>query len=134
MPPILLASAILAVHVAIIGFNLFGLVAIPLGAWRNWDFVRIRWWRALHLLSWLAVAVQAVLGRDCFLTVWQDTLEGRGAGQPPLIMRWVNGVIFWPVPIEVFAAGYVVILVYVVALWRLVPPRKHCRIPREAVQ
>ena len=62
-----LAAAILAAHLAIILFNLFGLIAVPLGAVCGWRFVRVRWWRLLHLVSLAAVAAQAVLDRACFL-------------------------------------------------------------------
>jgi hypothetical protein len=120
MNPVL-AQTVLAAHLAIIAFNAFGLVAIPLGAWRGWAWVRVRWWRALHLVSMAVVALQAVLGRACFVTLWQDQLTGARA-EPPLIMRWVNGVIYWPLPIWVFAAAYLAVFAYVVVLWRRVPP------------
>ena len=116
-----LAALVLAVHLAVIGFNLFGLVVIPLGAWRGWAFVRVRWWRALHLASLAVVALQALAGRACFLTIWQDDMSGV-ATEPPLIMRVVNGLIYWPLPMWVFTAAYVVVFVYVLALWKLVPP------------
>ncbi|MFC3078266.1 DUF2784 domain-containing protein [Phenylobacterium terrae] len=117
------AQLVLAVHLLVIGFNLFGLVATPLGAWRGWDFVRIRWWRALHLISMAAVAVQALFGRACFLTDWQAALAGEPGDAEPLIVRWVNQAVYWPIPLWVFTAGYVVLLAYVLLLWRLVPPR-----------
>jgi hypothetical protein len=117
------AQLVLAVHLLVIGFNLFGLAAIPLGAWRRWRFVRVRWWRLLHLASIAAVAVQALAGRACFLTDWQAALAGKEGEAEPLIMRWVNAAIFWPVPLWVFTAAYAAVLVYVLALWRLVPPR-----------
>lgn len=115
-----LAEAVLLLHLGVIAFNLFGLIAIPLGAWRGWSFVRIRWWRAAHVGLLGLVALQAVLGRACFLTIWQDMLGGRDGG--PLIYRWINGVIYWPLPIWVFTVIYVILWVYVLALWRLVPP------------
>jgi hypothetical protein len=34
-----LALAVLAVHVAVIAFNVFGLIAIPLGGSLDWRFV-----------------------------------------------------------------------------------------------
>src|SRR6185503_15725763 len=101
-----LSQAILALHLAVIAFNVLGLAAIPLGAAMGWRWVRVRWWRLLHLASWAVVAVQAVAGRACFLTIWQDQLTGAGATEPPLIMRWVNRVIYWPLPIWAFAAAY----------------------------
>lgn len=122
MNQVLLGGLVLAAHLAVIGFNLFGLVAIPLGAWRGWSFVRVRWWRLLHLGSLAVVALQALAGRACFLTIWQDEISGSAAGDP-LIMRIVNGLIYWPLPIWVFTAAYVAVFAYVLALWRFVPPR-----------
>lgn len=118
-----LGQGVLAVHLAVIAFNVLGLAVIPLGAALDWRWVRVRWWRALHLASWAVVAVQAVLGRACFLTIWQDRLTG-AAPAPPLIERWVERLIYWPLPIWVFGAIYLVLFAAVIALWRIVPPRR----------
>lgn len=125
-----LAYLVLAVHLAIIAFNLFGLVAIPLGARRGWAFVHAPLWRALHVASWGAVAVQAVAGRACFLTISQDDLAGAATAGEPLIMRWVNSVIYWPLPMWVFTVVYTVAFAYVLALLWLVPLRWRRTSPR----
>ena len=114
-------QAILAAHLAVIAFNITGLIAIPLGAQLGWGWVRVRWWRALHIASWAVVAAQAALGRACFLTVWQDNLTGAGGSEPPLIMRAINSLIYWPLPIWIFGAAYLALFGYVVALWWWVP-------------
>lgn len=122
---LLLADIVLGVHVAIILFNLFGLIAIPLGGWRGWRFVRIFWWRALHVAILALVALQAVLQEVCFLTLWQGELlrrAGQAASEAPLIARVVNRLIFWPLPLWAFAVLYVAVCLYVLLLWRLVPP------------
>jgi hypothetical protein len=116
-----LGQLVLALHVVVIAFNVAGLFAIPLGAALQWTWVRILWLRALHLASLAVVAIQAVAGRACFLTDWQAALTGEGA-HDPLIARLVNSIIYWPLPLWVFAAGYVAVFLYVVALWWLVPP------------
>ncbi|HEV8028678.1 MAG TPA: DUF2784 domain-containing protein [Stellaceae bacterium] len=121
----ILASTVLAIHLGVILFNIFGLVAIPLGAWRGWRFVRVFWWRALHLAVLAVVALQALLDRACFLTLWQYALRrgaGEGASPAPLIESWVNRLIFWPLPMWFFAALYVGVWIYALLLWRLVPP------------
>ena len=82
----------------------------------------------LHLASLAVVAVQAVLGRACFLTDWQAALTGGGRADP-LIMRWVNSVIYWPLPMWVFTAGYVAVFAYVLALWRWVAPTTRAPAP-----
>lgn len=124
MSAAVLGEMVLAAHLVVIAFNLFGLVAIPLGAALGWSWVRIPWWRLLHLASLAVVALQAVLGRACFLTLWQDALTGAGRAAPPLIMRWVNSVIYWPLPMWVFTAAYLAIFAYTAALWRWVPPQR----------
>lgn len=130
MSPTLLtafALAVLSVHVAVIAFNVFGLIVIPLGAWRGWAFVRGFGWRAVHLALLFVVALQALFGRACFLTLWQAALEqnaGETAPREPLIARWVDSVIFWNLPIGFFAALYVAVLIYALALWRWVPPAR----------
>lgn len=122
---LLLADIVLGVHVAVILFNLFGLIAIPLGGWRGWGFVRIFWWRALHVAILALVALQAVLKEVCFLTLWQGELlrrAGQAASEAPLIARVVSRLIFWPLPLWAFAVLYVAVCLYVLLLWRLVPP------------
>ena len=113
---------VLAIHLMVIAFNVAGLIAIPLGAALGWRWVRIRWLRLLHLALLAVVASQAVLGRACFLTDWQDALTG-GGDRDPLIMRWVNSVIYWPLPMWAFSVGYVVVFAYVAALWWWVRPQ-----------
>ena len=121
MDPGFLAQLVLAAHVAVIAFNVAGLMAIPLGARLGWRFVRLRWLRLAHLASMAGVAVQAAAGRACFLTQWQNGLSGGGT-EAPLIMRMVNSLIYWPLPMWVFTAAYLALFTYVVALWWLVPP------------
>lgn len=121
-----LAQVILGLHVLVVAFNLFGLIAVPLGAWRKWGFVRIYWWRLVHLLLMAAVAVQALAGRACILTIWQAALEGdaNAAAAPPLVQGWIEDLLYWDFPLWVFAAGYAALLLYCFALWRLVPPER----------
>ena len=124
--PQTLATAILLVHLGIVAFNIFGLVAVPMGKWLGWPFVRGYWWRLAHLLALAVVALEAVLGRACFLTLWEDAFKsGADAGEPPpLIATWVNSVLYWPLPLWVFAAIYVAVFAYALLLWRWVPPRR----------
>ncbi len=125
-----LAEAVLAAHIAIILFNLFGLIAVPVGAARGWRFVHIAWWRVLHVAVLAAVAAQALAGRACVLTVWESDLAGSAVSPTPLIMGWVDRLIYWNLPIWVFAGLYAAVFGYAVALLWLVPlQRARCRPP-----
>jgi hypothetical protein len=121
MPDELIAEAVLGVHVMVIGFNVAGLIVIPLGGWLGWRMVRVGWLRLLHLAMLGVVAGQAIAGRACFLTVWQNELSGGGAVAEPLIMRLVDGVIYWNLPIWVFAVFYSLVFLYVLGLTVMVP-------------
>lgn len=116
------ALMVLLVHLGIIAFNVAGCVVIPIGARRRWRWVRAFWWRLAHLLTLAVVAGQALAGRACFLTIWQADLSGTKHVQP-LIAHWINHVIYWPLPLWVFAVAYVAVFVYVLALWVWVRPR-----------
>lgn len=120
-----LATAILLVHLGVVAFNVGGLVLIPAGGWLGWDWVRMYWLRMLHLLSLAVVALQALFGRACILTIWQFVLQsGKGGSPSPLIATWINRLLYWPLPHGVFVAAYVAVFVYTLLLWRWVPPRR----------
>lgn len=125
------AVLVLALHLAVIAFNVAGCVLVPIGAWRSWRWVRAFWWRLAHLLSLAVVALQALAGRACFLTIFQDELAGGGHAQP-LVAAWINRLVYWPLPLWVFAIAYVVVFAYVVALWAWVRPRPPWRGDRPA--
>lgn len=117
------ALSILVLHFAIIAFNVAGCVLIPVGAWRRWRWVREFWWRLVHVLSFAVVAGQALAGQACFLTIWQADLEGETSHVQPLIAHWIDRLIYLPIPLWVFAIIYVVLFLYVIALWVFVRPR-----------
>jgi Protein of Unknown function (DUF2784) len=116
-----LANAILAVHLAVIAFNVAGLIVIPLGAWLGWRIVRVGWLRLLHLALLAVVVAQALAGRACILTIWQNELTGNRQMPEPMVMRWVDRVIYWNLPIWVFALIYSFVFLYVVALSVFIP-------------
>jgi hypothetical protein len=39
-----------------------------------------------------------------------------------MIMRWVNSLVYWPLPSWFFTALYVAVFAYVLWLWVVVPP------------
>src|SRR5688572_10512277 len=119
------ASAVLYLHFAVVVFNVFWIVAIPLGAWRGWNFIRSFWWRGAHVIVLAVVALQAVVGALCFLTLWQNFLlraAGSSTDEPSLIETIVTRLIFWPLPLWAFVVIYVAAFGYTLAMWWLVPP------------
>lgn len=117
----MLAQIILSAHILIILFNVLGLIVVPIGAACGWRFVHVAWWRLLHVALLGVVAGQALAGRACILTLWQSGLAGSEATPKPLIMRWVDRLIYWNLPIWFFALLYAVVFGYALALLWLVP-------------
>src|SRR5438132_6036966 len=124
---LLLAEIILVIHMAVVIFNVGAMVVIPVGGALGWRFVRILWWRVLHLALMAVVAIQALLGRACFLTLWQDNLQAAAGGavaHRSMFPQWITTVLYWPLELWVFAILYAVALAYCVALWFLIPPTR----------
>ena len=79
--------------------------------------------RLLHVAAIVFVAGESLIGMDCPLTVWEDSLRGRASG-PGFIERWVHAVMFYDLPPWVFTLAYVGFAVLVIAAWAFVPPAR----------
>ncbi len=122
----LLADAILAVHVGIVGFVVIGTLAILAGGPLGWRWVRGRAFRISHLALMMFIALQAWLGRLCPLTGWEQALRqraGQDAYAESFIQHWLSRLIFFDLPWWTFVAAYTLLALLLLACWRLWPPR-----------
>jgi hypothetical protein len=120
----LLADALLVVHFAIAAFILGGLIAVWAGAALAWGWVRNPWFRYLHLGAIAFVALEALAGVACPLTVWEALLRGEGRPDDAFISRWVHRVLYYRAPDWVFTAAYVSWTLATLLTLRLVPPTR----------
>lgn len=121
-----LADGLLGLHLAIVAFNLLMPPAILLGAWRRWAWVRHRALRLLHLGSMAVVALQAVLGDLCFLTVWETDLRlhaGTAGHSGSFIQTLLSAILYVDAPLSALVPFYLGWAALALALWWLVPPR-----------
>jgi hypothetical protein len=113
-----LADLILLLHLAVVAFNVAMVPLAWLGAWREWRWVRRRWVRWTHIGLLGLVAVQALAGRLCPLTLWEQSLRER-AGQvsyeSSFIGHWIGGLLYLNLPGWMFVALYTAW--FVLALW-----------------
>jgi hypothetical protein len=121
-----LSVLVLAIHAGVVLFNIFWMIAIPLGGWFGWRFVRSFSWRAAHIASLIVVAAQPLLGRYCFLTLWQEALKDAAGPEaladPGWLERALTLIVFWPLPEWIFVYLYVAAAAWTVSLWWIVPP------------
>ncbi|MCC6656788.1 MAG: DUF2784 family protein [Rhodocyclaceae bacterium] len=115
----MLADLILFVHFCVAGFITAGFVLIPLGAALGWRWVRRRRLRLIHAGAIVFVALEALAGIACPLTVWEAALRGGAVGETGFIGR----LLYWDFPPVLFTLLYVALALLAIALWRRVPPQ-----------
>ena len=122
----LAADALVCVHMAYVLFVVAGFVAILIGTALRTSWVRSFWFRIIHLAMIAIVAVEAVLGIPCPLTVWEHELRIR-AGQPvqeaSFIGRLVHDLLFFDAPAWVFTLAYAFFGMLVLSTFLFAPPR-----------
>ena len=128
-----LADLVLILHACIIAFVIGGLVAVLIGAWRRWDWVRNFWFRAAHLAAIAFVVLQQYAGMICPLTTWESELRLRGGQQPysddGFIAYWLHRMIFFEAPTHVFTIAYTTFGLLVVLAMIFSPPRLRMKAP-----
>lgn len=117
------ADLILVVHFAFVLFVIGGIVLVWLGTGLRWRWIRNRWFRLVHLAAVVFVALEALAGAMCPLTVWEDALRGVYEDRS-FVARWIHQLMFYDWPEWVFTIAYVAFAVIVIATYWLVPPRK----------
>ena len=122
----LLADAVVAIHLALVGFIVIGMAAIVLGIvckrrWA-WNF----YFRAIHLAMIAVVVEKSILGVGCPLTDWEDQLRARAGetvAQGTFIGRILHGLLFWNVPQSTLNVVYYVFGLAVLLTFVFAPPR-----------
>jgi polyferredoxin len=123
----LLADVIVVVHFAFVLFVVGGFALIVAGAVAEWRWIRNRTFRYAHLAAIVFVAVEALIGAACPLTVWEDLLRSGSAEGPSFLGRWVRRLLYYDFPEWAFTLAYCLFAIAVaVTLW-LVPPRTRAR-------
>ena len=123
---LIVADAILLLHVLFVIFVVLGLVLIFAGKVFAWSWVRNRWFRVTHLVAICVVVVQSWFGVLCPLTIWEMSLRSRAGDvvySGSFISHWLESLLYFQAPAWVFAVCYTVFGAAVVASWFLVRPR-----------
>ncbi len=124
---LILADAVLVAHTALALFLTFGLIAIWLGGWLGWGFVRGRAFRIAHLTGLAVVALESVLGLACPLTDIETALrssahplQGAAPYRGGFIAHWLGRILYYDFDERVFLALYLVALGLTLWAWRVV--------------
>ena len=123
----LAADAVLIAHVLLVVFIVGGVLAIWIGRWVSWLWIRNYWFRVLHLAAMVVVMLQAWLGMICPLTVWEMQLRVKAdeaTYQGSFIQHWLQAVLYYDAPEWLFILGYTLVAGLILAAWFFVPPKR----------
>jgi hypothetical protein len=121
-----LADAVLLLHFGIVLFVVLGLPVIVVGNNAGWSWVNVLAWRLAHLVAIGVVVLQAWLGQYCPLTILESTLRekaGQAAYTSSFIEHWIQRLLYYDLPLWVFAIVYTLFGALVVWAWWRYPPR-----------
>ncbi len=122
----LLVDFVVLLHLAYVLSVVLGLVAILTGKLRNWEWVRNRWFRGVHLAMIVVVVLESWCGITCPLTTWENelrSLAGQSTHRGAFIADMVHHLMFFRAKPWVFTVCYTLFGAIVVASLYLVPPR-----------
>lgn len=125
-----MADAILALHAVYVLFVVGGMVLICVGAACHWQWVRYFWFRILHLAAIVLVAIEAIVGVACPLTVLEDWLRSSEQASAGFVGRWVHRILFWDFPLWVFTSVYLLLALFALRAWWKWPPIRRARSSR----
>ena len=136
---LLLADAVLAVHVLIAAFNAFSLPVIWAGGLADWSFVRNPWFRFSHVGLMGFVLAETVAGQICPLTAWEGVLRQTGgqgwAGQgQSFIGYWAGKLLFHDFSQTQFGVAYGLFFGLILLTLFLVPVRRRGKILPDAAE
>ena len=130
MCPLLLADIIAIIHLGYVIFVILGFILIVVGIILKWRWIRNLWFRMIHLGAIVAVALEALVGINCPLTVLEFSLR---YGAPPPARRlsfvgeFIHAILYYDAPAWVFTIIYVGFALLVAITFIMAPPNRRNR-------
>lgn len=120
------ADLTVVVHLACAAFIIIAQLLVMIGAFRDWQWIRNAWFRAIHLAMIGIVVAEGLLGLVCPLTTlekWLRSQAGQITYQGDFLAVWVHDLLFVDFSAATLNAAYFAFgLVVTITFW-LAPPR-----------
>src|SRR5690349_21420690 len=121
-----LANLVLIIHAAYVAYVVVGLGVILAGIAMGLSWVRNFYFRVTHLAAIGLVAVEAMVGVGCPLTILEDRLR-IAAGEhnyqsAGCLVHWISPLIFFDFPQWAFTIAYIACAALVALIFGLSPP------------
>ena len=115
------ADLVLVVHFCVVFFVAFGLLILPIGYLKNYNWTRNTKMRVTHMFLMGIVTLEAMFGITCPLTTLENILR-QSEYQQSFVSYWVSHFIYWDVPTYFFIILYSVCLILGLIFWKVHPP------------
>ena len=122
---LVIADVVLIIHTLFVLFVILGLILTIIGGFLRWQWIHNIWFRAIHLTGIIIVVAQAWLGVICPLTTLEMWLRRRGDGnayEGGFIQHWLQQLLYYELPLSLFALLYTAFAALVVVTWMRFPP------------
>ncbi|MGK0374122.1 MAG: hypothetical protein ACJA2E_000590 [Arenicella sp.] len=123
---LILADAVLLIHVLVVVFVILGLLTTLVGGAMKWRWVTNPWFRLSHLICIGVVVTQAWAGVACPLTrleMWLRSQAGQQVYSGSFISHWLSSILYYDLPAWVFTLAYTSFGGLVLVSWLWVKPR-----------
>ena len=118
-----MANLVMLIHFGVATFITLGFFVIPLGYKFGWSWTKLLKLRLLHLLMIGIVTTEAIIGLTCPLTILENLLRDVNETQT-FAAYWINRILYWDLPRQLFVIIYSLCLFWVILLWKYFPPYK----------
>ena len=122
-----MADMIAVIHLGYVAFVVAGFILIVCGVIFSWQWIRNPWFRLSHLMAIVGVALEALLGIECPLTVLEFKLRSSGYHldrHASFLGSLADSLLYYRAPEWVFTAAYTVCAVLGVIVFIVVPPTR----------
>ena len=130
MLTICLADIVAIIHLGYVVFVILGFILIVVGIILKWKWIRNLLFRIAHLAAIAGVALEAILGINCPLTVLEFSLRYGFAPSDrrvSFVGELVGSVLYYDAPAWVFTIIYVGFALLVAITFVMAPPSRKSR-------
>ena len=127
MSNLFFADVIAIIHLGYVVFVILGFILILAGIFLKWKWIRNPWFRIAHLAAIAGVALEALVGINCPLTVLEFSL--RYGAHPAdrrvsFVGELVDSILYYDAPAWVFTIIYVGFALLVAITFVMAPPTR----------
>jgi len=130
MSNLFFADLIAIIHLGYVVFVILGFILILAGIFLKWKWIRNLWFRIIHLGAMVGVALEAILGINCPLTVLEFSLRhgvSPSDRRVSFVGELIDSILYYDAPAWLFTIIYVGFALLVAITFVMAPPTRRGR-------